>query len=198
MNGPDFDRARQYILTRLERELSPNLFYHGVRHTRNDVLPAVEQLSLLAGIEGEELLLLRTATLYHDAGYIEQYFHNEPIGVRMARETLPDFGYSPGQLEVISGIIMATHPPQAPQTYLQQIMCDADLDSLGRVDFFLISHALRLELMAYGTPTTVRQWYEGQLDFLTAHTYFTAEAKTLRDPGKRQNIEEIRKLLGAC
>jgi hypothetical protein len=91
---------------------------------------------------------------------------------------------------------MATQLPQKPGSLLEQIMCDADLDSLGRDDFFITSHCLRLELAAYGQPTNVFEWYEKQLSFLQAHTYFTEVARSARDAGKRRNIQEIKKLLG--
>src|SRR5688500_819275 len=36
---PDYEAALRYALDRLERELSPNLFYHSLQHTRDDVFP---------------------------------------------------------------------------------------------------------------------------------------------------------------
>jgi uncharacterized protein len=192
---PDFEAAKQYVLGRLAAELPRDLYYHGLHHTRDDVYPAVGRLAVLAGLHGEEFMLLETAALYHDVGYIERYARNEEIGAAMAREILPQFGYNEAQIAIISDLIMATQLPQSPKTVLEQILCDADLDSLGRKDFFVSSQSLRLELMAYGPSYNLRQWYEIQQQFLSQHTYFTATARALRNTGKQRNLMEIESLL---
>ena len=196
MSSIDFTGARDYIVEKLSGLLPSDLYYHGIGHTVNDVTPAVIKHAMLAGVNGEDLLLLETAAYYHDCGYLKQYYFNEPIAVEITAEVLPGFGYSPDQIERIGRIIMATQLPQSPEDYLEAIMCDADLDSLGRDDFFITSHCLRLELAAYGQPTNVYEWYEKQLIFLQSHTYFTEIARAGRDAGKKRNIEEVKKLLG--
>ena len=145
----------------------------------------------------EESLLLCTAALYHDTGYLEQYFRNELIAVRVAQETLPGFGYSPEQIESIGEIIMATRMPQAPDSCLQELMCDADLDSLGREDFLLTSHNLRQELMSHGIEMILSDWYKEQLEFLQTHSYFTPAAQSLRNDGKEDNIQRLEQCLEA-
>jgi len=195
MKLPDWERARQYVFGRLEKELSPELTYHSLRHTRDDVLPAAERLAAAAKVDGEDLLLLRTAALYHDIGFVERIYLNEPIAVRIAAETLPDFGYTPAQIAVVSDIIMATRLPQDPHTFLEELMADADLDSLGREDYFEVSHLLYLERLAQGMQMTAEQWCEIQLIFLTDHSYFTSVARSLRDAGKQNNIAVLKRRL---
>lgn len=192
---PDFEAAKQYALGRLEAELPRDLYYHGPHHTRDDVYPAACRLAVLAGLHGEPFMLLETAALYHDLGYLKRYARNEEIGVAMTRDILPQFGYNEEQIAIISGLIMATQLPQSPKTFLEEILCDADLDSLGRKDFFVSSQSLRLELMAYGSSYNLRQWYEIQQQFLSQHTYFTATARALRNTGKHRNLMEIESLL---
>jgi predicted metal-dependent HD superfamily phosphohydrolase len=192
---PDWDRVKAYVFERLAHDLPSELRYHSIRHTCSDVLPAVERLAALAGVNGDALLLLRTAVLYHDMGYMEQYTNNEPIGVRIAQETLPDFGYSPDQIEAVVGMIMATRMPQAPQNFLEALVCDADLDSLGREDYLDTSHDLHAELIAYGASISLADWYRRQLKFLSDHTYFTEVARELRDAGKCENIRRLETLL---
>src|SRR5207253_7236261 len=89
MPHPDFESARQYALERLERDLSPKLFYHSLAHTRDDVVPAVERLAATEGITGEPLLLLRTAAYFHDLGHVKQSANHEAISIEFAREVLP-------------------------------------------------------------------------------------------------------------
>jgi uncharacterized protein len=198
MTQPDFEQAKRYALARLENELSPNLFYHSIRHTRDEVLPAAERLALLEGVAADDRGLLFTAALYHDLGFIEQYAVNEVIGVRIAAEALPRFGYTPEQIQVISGIILATKLPQMPRTRLEEIMADADLDTLGREEFVVRNQDLRQELAAYGRPVTDAMWYAAQLKFLHANRYFTAAAKQLRNAQKQRNIEWLADQLTQC
>ena len=51
MDTLNFEQAKQYVLQRLERELSPNLLYHGITQTRDHVVPAVEMLARMEGVQ---------------------------------------------------------------------------------------------------------------------------------------------------
>jgi uncharacterized protein len=196
MAAPEYAKAHAYVLHRLQTELPGDLYYHGIHHTLDDVLPAAVNLSELEGLSDEDRLLVRTAALYHDIGYIEAYERNEPIAVRIAEETLPGFGYTDEQIAIIGGVIMATQLPQEPQNLMQQIICDADLNSLGRDDFFITAHRLRLELVRRGQIIGVREWYQRQIEFLQAHHYWTTSAHALFDAGKVRTMHELRSVLG--
>ncbi len=195
MKQPDFDNAWAYARKRLSNELHPDLYYHSLFHTRDDVVPAAQRLAAHSGVNGEDMLLLSTAAWYHDLGFVEQPEEHEAIGCRIAAEVLPTFGYRPDQIRVIHNLIMATRMPQRPQTLLEQLLSDADLDVLGRVDFLERNEALRSELAAYGKPTTDTLWYDSQLTFMLSHTYFTPAAHALRDAQKQTNIAALRRLL---
>lgn len=197
MSNPDLERARRYVLARLATELPDDLPYHGIHHTRDDVVPAAKKLATLSNLGAEELLLVQTAALYHDLGYVARYIHNEPLGAQIAAETLPRFGYSPTQIKVIEGMILATQLPQNPNTFLEELLCDADLDSLGRDDFLETSHNLREELILHRIELPLKSWYRQQGDFLRAHKYFTPAAQTLRRHQKLENITLLEKLCNA-
>jgi len=192
---PDFASARAYALARLERELSPMLCYHSVAHTCDDVAVAVERLAAQEGVDGEALLLLRTAAYFHDLGFVEQREQHEAIGARVAAEALPRFGYRPDQIALIEGMIMATRVPQTPRTPLERILADADLDVCGRDDFLALNRRLRAELAAAGSSASDREWYSEQLSFLRAHRYWTAAARAAHDEVKRANIAALEQLL---
>ncbi|MBN1921457.1 MAG: phosphohydrolase [Anaerolineae bacterium] len=190
-SSPDWEGVRATLLERLARELPADLHYHGLHHTQDDVLPAAERLATQAGLDAEETLLLKTAALYHDAGFIFRYADNEVLASALAEQTLPQFGYRPEQVQVIQALIEATRMPQHPRGMLQELLCDADLDSLGREDFLETSHSLRREIEARGTFIPLQEWYMRQLEFLTTHRYFSAAARVLRDAGKQKNIVEL-------
>lgn len=190
----NYYKAERFILRKLETELSNKLHYHSIEHTK-DVVQAVERLALSENVTDEGLFLLKTAASYHDAGFVEQYEKNEPIGVSMASEILPKYGYTPEHIEIIKELIFVTSVPHKPKNQLEEIICDADLDYLGRDDFHEIADRLRKELREHGRLNSDRKWDEIQVHFLTQHQFFTKTAKETRDPKKIQNLLEIKNRL---
>jgi ligand-binding sensor domain-containing protein/class 3 adenylate cyclase/predicted metal-dependent HD superfamily phosphohydrolase len=188
----NYRKAEKYIISRLEQELSDDLFYHSIAHTK-DVCHAVERIGKTEGIKGEDLFLLKTAALYHDAGFVKKYSNNEDVGVEMAKEALPRYGYSQEQIEVVSKLIMATRIPQKPTDKLEEIICDADLDYLGREDFHKIADKLKREFLANGVVKNDKNWDELQIKFLGNHKYFTSTSRKLRETIKQQHLAEIKK-----
>jgi predicted metal-dependent HD superfamily phosphohydrolase len=192
---PDYEGAKSYIFDRLARELSPQLYYHSLWHTRDDVLPNAERLAIASQLDAETLLRIKTAAVFHDTGYLEGRANHERISVRIMRETLPRFGYSSEQIAHIDKIIMATRVPQVAATLPEQILADADLDVLGRDDFWAVNENLRREMALFDTPMTDEAWFEMQIRFLTEHHYFSEAARQTRDTGKRQRVTEIEGML---
>lgn len=195
MTKPDFEGAIIYILRRLENELSPALTYHSLFHTRDDVIPATRRIGELIGLSGQDIQLLEVAAAYHDGGFLIQYREHEMAGVSIAQKVLPQFGFSEEMSRTISGMIMATRLPQSPKTLMEEILADADLDSLGRYDFFERGSKLREERTLRGEHITDVAWYDEQVRFLRGHRYFTQAARTLRDEGKKQHLEALRVII---
>ncbi|MGK6351168.1 HD domain-containing protein [Parapedobacter sp. DT-150] len=184
------DLAAGYILKRLKDELSPDLTYHNDVHTM-DVHSAAQHLAQAEGISGRPLELLLTAALFHDAGFLITAKGHEVSSCTIAQEALPAFGYTEADIELICRLIMATEVPQRPQEHLEEVLCDADLDYLGRGDFFVRSELLYNEMQRLGTVRS-RAEYDGiQLAFLENHRYFTATAKRLRDRQKAENFKKL-------
>jgi uncharacterized protein len=194
MTRPDFDAAAAYAFERLAVELSEALLFHSLAHTRDDVLPALERLAATEHVTGMPLLLLRTAACFHDIGYVERRDGHEAAGVRIAAAALPRFGYSPAQIHTVAGMILSTRLPQNPRSLLARLLADADLDSLGRADFFDRNQALRAELVAFGIVASDAEWYATQLHFLRSHRYWTSAARELRDAVKAQNLAALARL----
>jgi len=190
----NYYKAERFIMKQLEERLSPKLHYHSIEHTK-DVVAAVERLALSENVTDEGLFLLKTAATYHDAGFVEQYEKNEPIGVRLAAEILPKYGYTDEHIEKVKELINVTEIPHRPKNNLEEIICDADLDYLGRDDFHEIADRLRLELREHGKIDSDRKWDEIQVLFLTQHQYFTRTAINTRQAKKMKNLEEIKRRL---
>lgn len=191
----NLDAARDYIVKRMAKELSPDLHYHSIEHTF-DVHHSCIELARIEGVDHSDLTLLETAAYFHDSGIIETYDNHEEASVRIAREILPQFGYTEQDLNTIEYIILKTKLPQSAITLLGEILCDSDLDYLGRPDFFMIAQRLRYEWELMGNRYGLKEWYEMQLRFLRNHKYYTRAARMLRDEGKMKNLAEIERALG--
>ncbi len=191
----EFEGAKEYILSRLARELDPTLYYHSIHHTQ-DVYEAAVRIAGMESITGNELCHLHTAALFHDAGMLVGYENHEEVSAALAREVLPSFRYSEKDIAVVTGLINVTRLPQNAKTKLEEIICDADLDYLGREDFFIHSFQLRLEWELHGViKTTLAEWLAVQVRFLSGHSYYTKSAIALRNELKQKNLNEIQALL---
>lgn len=180
----------------MRTELPPHLFYHNAAHTEEDVLPAALRLAQLSNAtDPDDLHLLEVAAAFHDIGQIEGSLGHELVGIDVITQVLPGFGFGTEAIERVAGMILATRLPQAPLNEEQALLCDADLDSLGRDDFFPISKALWHEREACGLVIPWQTWLENQLQFLLSHQYFTPAARALRQAGKLRNIELLKRLI---
>jgi uncharacterized protein len=195
MTQANFEAAKQYALDRLDHDLPSGLSYHSPSHTRDDVVGAAARLAEIEGVTGEALMLLLTAAFYHDIGYVEKRAGHEAVGMRIAAEVLPGFGFSPEQIQAICAMIQATVLPQEPHTLLEQILADADLDVLGRHDFWDQNQRLRAELAAQGRSFSDEAWYEGQMALMQTHSYFTPSARMLRNAAKKRHMAKLAALL---
>ena len=188
----DFEHARIDILNKLKVGLDENYIYHSLDHTL-DVESAVERLAELEHLSQREITLLKTAALFHDAGFLVQYHDNEEIGCKIASMVLPQYGYSKRNIEFINEIILATKSDQIPKNIYQKIIRDADHDYIGRPDYERVANNLRLELKYTGQSFTDMDWYEFQLSYLEkSHKYYSNTAQATRNPGKELRKELLR------
>ena len=190
----DPQAARAYILRKLREDLPEARTYHCLEHTLDVYASAVDNAEQ-EGVTGEGLTLLKVAALYHDSGFAVQDLEHENASCAIVREKLPEFGFSADQVELICDMIMATRIPQAPRNKLARILCDADLDYLGRGDFERIGSTLFAEMKHYGVLKTERDWNELQVRFLERHKYFTATNKRLREPVKQGHLVVVKEWL---
>lgn len=189
-----FTDLEEVVLDMLEKYLPKFVHYHNFKHTI-DVVNQAELIGLGEGVDDESLLLLKTAALFHDTGLTISFENHEFLGTQIARSTLPKWKYTTEQIDRICDLIMATKLPPNPQNLLEKVMCDADLDYLGRSDFIPISNSLYVELIDQGKNIDINTWNKNQVKFLTNHQYFTNTAQRLREVGKEYQIERLSKLI---
>lgn len=190
-----FEVIEERMIARLNTELDPRLHYHNGDHT-SDVIEQTERIAKREGIEDDKTLrLLKIAALYHDAGFIYTYNNHEQKGCEIVREDLKGYEFTEDEIETIAGLIMATKVPQNPKSPLEQIICDADLDYLGRGDYNEISCRLKKELFEFGYVSTEKEWLLLQINFLENHSYFTTTSKKNRSEVKEIVLTDLKKKL---
>jgi predicted metal-dependent HD superfamily phosphohydrolase len=157
---------------------------------------AIRLIEMEALKDDHLIKLIETASLYHDTGMLVSYKDHETQSVIIAGEVLPGFGYTKEEVDEIAGLILVTRLPQRPNTLPEKILCDADLDSLGREDFFLQSFQLHHEWKLNGIfQSTLEEWLRFEVKFFTEHEYFTRSARKLRQELKQKNLAEITDIL---
>ncbi|MCW3081500.1 HD domain-containing protein [Segetibacter sp.] len=189
-----FSEIQSEVIGKLEKGLPPTLTYHNVPHTL-DVLKHVIKISEQEGVTEAELLLLKVSALYHDIGFLYTYLRHEEKSCEIATAELSAFGFSLDQIKKVCGMIRATKVPQEPQTRLEEIICDSDLDYLGRDDFFKIGEGLYKEFLAQHIVSNERDWNMLQVKFLESHHYFTNSSKRNREAAKQLNLEQVKQKL---
>ena len=113
----------------------------------------------------------------------------------MAKDILPQYKYSPEQIEIISELIFATKLPPAPKNKIEMIICDADLDYLGRNDFIPVSQNLFREMYERGKIRSIEEWNRQQYAFISQHNYYTETARKLREINKIEILKDLKKMI---
>lgn len=190
MTEKDFESVKEVVLAKLDG-LDSHLTYHSKEHTI-DVMTQALRIAASEGIsDSYQLLILKFATLFHDIGFLETYANHEAKGCEMFLKYSAGEHFSEKETADIQSLIMATKLPQSPKNHLEEIICDADLDYLGRSDFFTIGDNLRKEFLHYNIVADNEAWEKLQLNFLKNHHYFTESSRKLREPVKQKNYSTL-------
>jgi len=189
-----FRELEDVVYYKLENALNEDIKYHDLKHTI-DVVNQVEVIGRGENITDEEMIVLKTAALLHDLGFVLGYNDHEESGVKLAKELLPEYGYTNEQIKTITELIYATKFPPKPENKLEEIICDADLDYLGRPDFLPVSIKLYEELFKFKQINGTKDWNKLQVKFLETHQYFTKTAREMREVNKKIQLEKIKQWL---
>ncbi|WP_255434066.1 adenylate/guanylate cyclase domain-containing protein [Carboxylicivirga sp. M1479] len=189
-----FSDLEEFILRKLDSELMEGLHYHNMEHTK-DVVTRTEIIARGENVSSEDLLILKTAALLHDSGFIVEYDNHEDNSISFAHELLPNYKYSDYQIKQIVELIDVTRVGKKPRNYLEKILKDADLDYLGRADFIAISDNLFKELNHHNGKVSIDEWNKLQYEFISKHTYYTKTARQLRQVNKERQLHKLKLLV---
>jgi len=186
-----YEKVYAVLIEKLETGLPAYLTYHDASHTRS-VIESAEHLAMSEGVTGDELILLKTAALFHDAGYLQHHGEHEELSCKLARKYLPDFEYTAEEVERVCHMIMVTKLPSYPVDHLDKILCDADLFYLGTEHYDFYADRLFQELKKTGVVKTKVDWLLRQVEFLSGHKYPTPTAIRERGAIKHEKLKELK------
>lgn len=183
-----------YVRNCLLEQMPENYVYHDLQHTIN-VVNACEEIGVGNNLSYEEKEILAIAAWFHDIGYIEGPTDHEQRGAIQAETFLKARNYAPHKIELIKGCILATKMPQNPQTRLQTIICDADLNHLGKKNYWYRCDRLRLEFaIGFDKVMTDDEWIDFEIAFLKNHKFTNDYASQLFDTQKAKHLKKLIKL----
>tara|TARA_R110002096_G_scaffold377363_1_gene571187 strand:- start:68 stop:661 length:594 start_codon:yes stop_codon:yes gene_type:complete len=185
------DAMEKWVWNTLQSGLSNSYTYHNVKHITsvvNDLQYFVDYYELSRYNHN----LLKTAALFHDIAFVKSHVNHEAESAMIAEEQLPKYGFGKDEIESVKNMILATKLPQSPNTFLEEILCDADLFYLGGKEYFEIAIGLKQEWNNIGfLKGDELQWIDAQLSFLKTHRYHTEFARTKLEPGKKKVIKKL-------
>jgi len=184
------NKAKKYVnklLVPLEKH-----YYHSYNHAI-EVMERSIYLWEKEWLKHEELEILALAWLFHDTWFVIQYDKNEPIWAKIAANYLKSILYSQDKIETIERLILATDPEyKKPVDLYENIIKDADMDNLGRDDFFEKSNSLKKEIeLIKNIKIKDPKWNHWLVDLLKEHQYKAISQKIERDEKKEENLKKM-------
>jgi len=183
----DIKKYVNYLLLPLE-----NYYYHQYEHSI-DVMDRALYLGKKEKVSTEDLELLAIASLFHDTGFVIQYENNEYIGAKIARNYLKTVLYPEERIKIIEKLILATAPKTEPENILEEIIKDADLDNLGRDDFFVTAEKVKKELETIkNIKIKDPEWHHAALDVIWKNKFYTKTQNLERGWKRAENEEKLK------
>lgn len=171
----------------LERSPKQNM-YHNLDHTK-EVVNAVIEIATGESVTKEELEIITIAAWFHDLGYIEKTKGHEEISAMFASNFLLNQDYDQTKIDKVIGCILATKVPQHPKNHIEKIMCDADLNHLGRKSFIDRNNLFRTEFEFYfKRKLTESEWLIKSIEFISQHNFFTDYAQNTFSEVQNENL----------
>ena len=194
LNDSVIDELQSKALSVLECTLDKHYTYHNAAHTR-EVCDAVKLFTANSILPSATLTALRIAAIFHDFGYLVRSYDNELLALPYIKDFGREFGIEESVLMEAHDLISETVFPYAPVTPAGMILCDADIEYIGRKDFFVQAELFRQELSAEGVVYTDEQWWSLEVKFLQENCFFTPVCRNLRNSIRMQNLKKAQAYL---
>jgi len=170
---------QEYIREKLLEKAPPEIHFHNAIYAE-EIFMQSELLGRAEGLSEEELLLVRTASLFECPGYILDYFNPLEKNLEYAEELLPKFKYDPEQIDKIKKLILSSTDTDH-QWIAEKVLQDARTSFYGRKDFPLRIKAMWEEMQAHGQYVLPEEWLKDVKNKLRKFAFYTETARKLAE-----------------
>lgn len=195
INSTTVTEVSEHVLGLLNENLSEDMTYHSIQHTK-EVVRCANEIASSQQFTSEELEILNIAAWFHDVGYIKSNEEHEQHSAIVAKEFLSGISYGSEKIKQVENCILATKMPQKPKNLIEKTLCDADLMHLAGKDYFKKADLLHNEIEKVKLCSiSEEEWMQMNQKFLTEHQFFTDYAKRKYEAAVQENLNQVRERL---
>lgn len=187
------EHVKHHVLHSFKTQQGETLIYHNVIHTQ-EVADHAAKIAEHYQLQEKDRFIVVTAAWFHDIGYLAgESVRHEQRGAEMAKAYLTEQEVNEELISAVQGCILATVIPQKPASFLEQIVCDADLYHLGTALFAERNKLMRKEVeKRQGIKIDKSEWRKSAIKLLEEHTYQTDYCQNLLNDKKSENLQKLR------
>ena len=182
------------IEKKYKEDTNQNFYFHNIDFT-NKIKKRIDDIGKNENISNEDLLLLKTAALFYNLGFILNYNEPEKSACDYAKQVLTGFGYSVKQTTLICNLILSAHYPFSPKNLPEEVFCDAVLEYLGNNDYKEISMKLYQEFKEHNKINSLAEWKVHQTTLIGEHEFYTPTARNARHVDKNEQLKKVIQLM---
>lgn len=175
-------------------ESHEKLRFHNLRHTM-EVYSQAELLGRAESLTEEDLLIVKTAALLIDIGYLKDYHSPEEKSALFAGSELPCYRYTESQVKQVEMLLRSSTAVNAGSSQLEKILMDAQTLYYGRVDFIPLCENLYQEELKYGLVQGKAEWIRSMAQKVNRHEYYTSTARKLREVSREEQVRQLENLV---
>ena len=187
------EHVQHHVLHFFKTQQGEALIYHNITHTE-EVAGHAAKIAEYYELHEKNTFIVVTAGWFHDMGYwTGDAAGHEIRGAEMAKAYLTEKEVKEEVIEAVQGCIQATVIPQKPKTFLEQIVCDADLYHFGTDKFSERNKLMRKEVeQRTGQKIDKTEWRKNTIKLLEEHTYQTDYCQGLLNEKKAKNLQKLK------
>lgn len=193
MNRQSQQKLALHIVCGFYKDTSDKrLYYHDYKHTTS-VIKQSQKLASKLGLQEQEKELLFYAALFHDVGYLYNYYNHEEQSVTIAQKTMKELKCDSSVISEVCTLIRHSHSEAVTTDILSKALNDADLSTLGLPGYFLRLNKLRKEWEHYYDQNySIPEWVAVNIQFVQKHRYYTQAAEQLYEDRKQKHLKLLK------
>jgi len=189
------EKASAWVFRHFTKKLTDAYYYHNFTHTA-EVVDAVVRIGEASGLKDRDLEIVVLAAWFHDTGITEVYHHHEEQSAEFAARFLKKHGFDRDGIDAVRRCILVTDINAEPTTLQEKVIRDADLEHIGKKEFWAKAELLREEWAAViGETYSDEAWLRHQLEFVASRQFYTEIAHSWHQEVLDENLERLRELL---